>query len=88
MVCLGTGVLDGTLTGAGVCARTGGAVGSSNGGGGNEGVDVEMVSEISVRSPGLVNGEGLGHITDVSYDSSRSSCRENRLRKWRGMEMG
>lgn len=49
------------LTGAGVGARTGGG-GSGNGGGGNEGMDIEMVSEISVRSPGLVNGEGLGHI--------------------------
>ena len=75
MICLGTGVVDGTLIGAGVGARTGGS-GSGNGGGGNEGVDVEMVSEISVRSPGLVSGEGLGRITDVSYDSSRSSCRE------------
>lgn len=41
---------------------------------GNEGMDVEMASKISVRSPGgLVNGEGLGHITDLSYGSS---CRE------------
>jgi len=75
VICFGTGAVDGTLMGAGVGARTGGS-GSGNGGGGNEGVDVEMVSEISVRSPGLVSGEGLGRITDVSYDSSRSLCRE------------
>ena len=40
MICLGTGVLDRTLTGAGVGVRTGG--------GRNEGVDLEMVSEIRV----------------------------------------
>ena len=47
-----------------------------NGGGGNEGMEVEIVSEIRVRSLGLVNREGLGRITDVSNDSSQSSCGE------------
>jgi len=76
MICLGTGVLDGTLTGAGVGVRTGGG-GSGNGGGSNEGVDVEMVSGIRVlRSLGLVNREGLERTVDVSNVSSRSSCRE------------
>ena len=88
MICLGTGVPDGTLTGPGVGARTGGS-GSGNGGGGNEGVDVEIVSEIRVRSLGLVNREGLGRITDVSNDSSRSSCRETERENgvgWRWVE--
>jgi len=49
MIC---GVLGGTLKEVGEGARTGDG-GSGNGGGGNEGVDVVMVSEISVRSPGL-----------------------------------
>ena len=58
MICLATGVPDGMLTGAGEGARTGGS-GCDNGGSGNEGVDVEIVSKISVRSPGLVSREGL-----------------------------
>jgi len=53
MMPLGTGVLDGTPTGgrAGrVGTRTGGSE-SGDGGDGNEGVDIEMVSETCVRSP-------------------------------------
>ena len=51
-----------------------GTIGSD--GGGKEGVDVEMVGERSVRSPGLVARGGLGCITNVSYDSSRPLYRE------------
>lgn len=55
--------------GAGVGARTGGGR-SGNDGVSNEGIDVEMVFEIRVRSLGLVNREGLGCIMDVLNDSS------------------
>lgn len=58
MTPVGTGVLDGMLTGAGVGASTGGG-GRGNDRGGKEGVDVEMISEVCVRSLGPANGEGL-----------------------------
>ena len=64
------------IVGSGGIGIDGGGTIGSDGGGKNGVVDVEMVGERSVRSPGLVAGEGLGRITDVSYDSSRPSYRE------------
>lgn len=58
------------LMGTRVDTRTGGGR-MGNGGGGNEGMDIEMVPEIGVRSPGLVNGGGLAHIKDVCKQRER-----------------
>lgn len=75
---IGVGSLSASITGGGGGIRGGG--GSCGGvGRGKDGVDVEIVSdissEISVSLSRLVKGEAVGRMTDVSKDSSRPSRR-------------
>lgn len=74
---IGVGSLSASITGGGGGIRAGGS--GCGVGRGKDGVDVEIVSdissEISVSLSTLVKGEALGRMTDASKDSSRPSRR-------------
>lgn len=74
---IGVGSLSASITGGGGIRGGGGSCGGV--GRGKDGVDVEIVSdissEISVSLSRLVKGEAVGRMTDVSKDSSRPSRR-------------